>query len=221
MISDYDIRSVLRNSLFRGMERDFFRKYYNSKQIYIAKEGEIIYKSGDKPDYLYLIVQGEVSIKFSSTKQIINRYLYDFFGEDEILKSDKRISSAVAMNDTIIYKLSYELLHELCLTNIRINRNLKNIYDSGEEKNKENDIENYIEPLSVTDQNEVIDITLELEDETKESFTKLSEEELDLLLEKQRSQQAFKKVMKKVGKVDENEELKDFSDLDDWQFQTN
>lgn len=220
MISDYNIRSVLRNSLFRGMDKQFFKRFYNSKDFYIAKEGEIIYSAGDKSSYLYLIVQGEIRIKVSSTKQIISRYLYDFFGESEILQSTNRISSAVAMNDTILYKVTSELINELCLSNIKLGRNLKNVHEPGEALNNKSASEEIVYQLPV-EQPQEIDLTLSLEEFSDEITKELTDDELDKILEKQKAQQQFVKVMKKVGKVEgadliNQELLTDFSNSDKW-----
>lgn len=220
MISDYNIRSVLRNSLFRGMDKQFFKRYYNSKDFYIAKEGEIIYSGGDESSYLYLIVQGEVRIKVSSTKQIISRYLYDFFGEPEILQSTNRISSAVAMNDTILYKVTSELINELCMSNIKLGRNLQNVHESGEARNNKSAPEEIVYQLPVEQPHE-IDLTLSLEEMSDEITKELTDDELDKILEKQKAQQQFVKVMKKVGKLEgadliNQELLTDFSNSDKW-----
>lgn len=220
MISEYNIRSVLRNSLFRGMDKQFFKRYYNSKDFYIAKEGEIIYSGGDESSYLYLIVQGEVRIKVSSTKQIISRYLYDFFGESEILHSTKRNSSAVAMNDTILYKVTSELINELCISNIKLGRNLKNVQENVESVNKEAASDEIVYQLPV-EQPQEIDLTLSLEEISNDLTKELSDDELDKILEKQKAQQQFVNVMKKVGKVEgadllNQELLDDFSDSKKW-----
>ena len=111
MIADQNIRSVLKNSLFKGVDASCFKWHYNSKNFFLAKEGDIIYATGEESDFLYLIIQGEIKIKVSSKKQFINRYLFDFFGDNEILKSSKRESSAMALQETLIYKISSELLH--------------------------------------------------------------------------------------------------------------
>lgn len=223
MISEYNFRTVLRNNLFKGMDQSDLKKYYNPKNFYIAKDGEIIYTNGEESSFLYLIIQGEIRIKVSGKKELVNRYLYDFFGEYEILQASKRKSSAVAMTETILYKIDFELLHELCLAFIRINRNLKNRYESEDKIQFGSNINEGT--LTITTIEEITDNELIIPDELyhNEISTELSEDELNAILEKQKTQQEFKSVMKNVGKIENNEELTkeilgDLSDSDEWRL---
>jgi len=220
IISEYNSKSVFRNNLFKGMDQYSLKKYYNPKNVYIAKEGEIIYTNGEDSTFLYLIIQGEIRIKVSGKKELVNRYLYDFFGELEILQAGKRKSCAVAMTETILYKIDFELLHELCLAFIRINRNLKNRYEPDE--NAQPDTKLTGNTLSIPDIEEMSGNELIIPDElyNDELSTELSEDELNAILDKQKTHQEFKNVMKKVGKIENNEELTkeilgDLSDSDE------
>lgn len=220
MISEYNFRTVLRNNLFKGMDHYSLKKYYNPKYFYIAKDGEIIYTNGEESSFLYLIIQGEIRIKVSGKKELANRYLYDFFGEYEILQASKRKSCAVAMTETILYKIDFDLLHKLCLSFIRINRNLRNRYESEAKVQSGsyiNDGTLTIPTVEEITENELI-IPVELYHD--EMSTELSEDELNAILEKQKTQQEFKSVMKNVGKIENNEELSkeilgDLSDSDE------
>lgn len=219
MVSDYNIKSVLRNTLFKGVSEHFFKRFYNQKNFIISKEGEIIYSPQEDSAFLYLIVQGEIKIKYSGQKQLVNKYLYDFFGETEIRKGIKRISSAVANTNCILYRISFDELQTLCTGNITINKNLKNKNDINEPEQTEFIWSQLDIPLS--ESNDLDELDLDLTDQADETFTEVSEEELESILAKQKSQQEFKKVMKKVGKVEGNEYLKNellegFSDMDEW-----
>lgn len=225
MIFDDSIDSVLKNSLFKGLDRSCFKKYFNYKNFYIAKEGEIIYSNDDESLFLYLIIQGEVKIKLTGIKKFIDRYLFDYFGEIEILKSTKRISSALAMKDTLIYKIDSKVLMELCLSNSRIKGNLENKYTGDDEElEKEKLSEEMILPLPVLDDQPVIEeLIMSNEIINNKLNTELSEEELDFILMKQKSQKQFKIVMKQVGKINGDEKLKteilqDSSDSSEWQI---
>ena len=63
---------------------------------------------------------------------------------------------------------------------------------------------------------------LSKKEKKKEPVTEISEEELDLIVQNLKCHQEFKSVMKKVGKVDGDEYLKqeliEDSDSDEWQF---
>lgn len=223
MISEYNVKSVLRNNLFKGVPDYFIKKFYNLRNFKIVKEGTIIYSPDDESNYLYLIVQGEVKIKYSKQKQLINKYLYDFFGETEIRTSTKRISSSVAITDCILYLISFDELHALCSGNLTISKNLKNISDIAEPEQSDFIYSELSLPISGDD--ELIDLDIELSELEipEEKFSEISEHDLDLILEKQKIQQEFVNVMKKVGKVADNDYLKqellgDIGDPDEWRL---
>ncbi|MDR3626853.1 MAG: cyclic nucleotide-binding domain-containing protein, partial [Ignavibacteriaceae bacterium] len=80
------------------------------------KEGDIIFQSGDKSDYLYLILDGEVKLKINSpgsNSTIREKEKNDFFGDFEVLDGTPRKSSAVANTDCVLYKLSQKELLDL------------------------------------------------------------------------------------------------------------
>lgn len=222
MIFDYSNRSVLRNSLFKGLDKSCFNKYFNTKNFYVAKEGEIIYTNGDESAFLYLIIGGEIKIKLWGKKEFVNRYLFDFFGEYEILQSTKRRSSAMAMKDTLIYKIKSELLRKLCSANTKISSNLKGKYEIDNTKLGEALDDEIILPLPIDEIHPENESILSNNEIKKEPVTEISEAELDLIVQNLKSHQEFKSVMKKVGKVDGDEYLKqeliEDSDSDEWQF---
>ena len=67
-----------------------------------------------------------------------------------------------------------------------------------------------------------IDVILSEEEIKNELVTEVSEDELDLIVQDLKSKQEFKNVMKKVGKVDGDENLKkeliEDADSEEWQF---
>lgn len=224
MVLEYNFKSILRNNLFKGVPDHFVKRFYNLRNFEATKEGTIIYSPQEEASFLYLIVQGEVKIKYTGQKQLINKYLYDFFGETEIRRSTKRISSAVANTDCMLYKISFDELHTLCSGNITVNRNLKNISDIDENEQSDFIYSELGLPLSTEDINEFeLDIS-ELDKHT-EVFSDVSEAELESIIEKQKEQQEFRNVMKKVGNLESDESLKqellgdlDLSDSDEWRL---
>lgn len=222
MIADQNIQSVMKNSLLQGVEKSFLKKYYSSRNFFVAQKGDIIYAAGEESLYLYLIIQGEIKIKLANKKIFISRYLFDFFGDFEILKSSKRESSAMAIQETLIYKIDSDLLHKMCLLNSRINSNLNGKYESDNSEEFQNPLEEDLLAPVLSEGQENADVILSEEDIKKEIVTYLSEDELDLIVQDLKSKQEFKSVMKKVGKLNGDEKLKkefiDDSDSEVWQF---
>jgi hypothetical protein len=119
---------LMANTLFEGVEQSVVNSAFNSKNIRERKEGELIYKQGDESGYLYLILQGEVKIKFydeSPGSSLIRKSKNEFFGHTEMLNGIARNSSAVADTDCVLYMIDRNELYDLTSVNNRIYKNLK------------------------------------------------------------------------------------------------
>lgn len=133
MFQNKNIRALLANQLFNGIDTSTITSYFNSKNLRTEKEGSIIYKSGDEILDLFLVIKGEVKIKFSNSPSnaLITKSENEFFGEAEILRGTSRNSSALAITDSVLYIIGKDELHELVQGNEKIYRNLKGKdYDS-------------------------------------------------------------------------------------------
>ena len=145
------VKMVGSNTLFKGISKDFLKSFVKPKNYYGVKEGTIIYSKGDDSTNLYLIVEGEVKIKFCDKNKIEHKFITDFFGEEEILNKEIRASHAVANHDCILYKIGAEELNNLTKLNRHLADNLSNHnasknqdlipgshkYDEGESLNRE------------------------------------------------------------------------------------
>ena len=122
------LRLLKTNGLFKGVSELVFKPYLKPKYFFEVKEGEIIYVCGDETSELFLIVEGEVKIKFScngnGSGNVKHKYLSDFFGDEEILKGSERTSSAVANTDCVLFRISSTELKQLSSSNKKIADNL-------------------------------------------------------------------------------------------------
>lgn len=138
------IKMVGSNTLFKGVSKDFLKTFVRPKNYFGVKEGTIIYSKGDESTDLYLIVEGEVKIKFCDKNKVEHRFITDFFGENELLINDKRLSHAVANLDSILYSIKSEELQNLIQQHSKIGENLneknnnKDSYDFTSQPESEN-----------------------------------------------------------------------------------
>ena len=107
------VKMVGSNTLFKGISKEFLKTFIRPKNYFGVKEGTIIYNRGDESTDLYLIVEGEVKIKFCDSNKVEYRFITDFFGENEILNNSERTSYAVANHDCILYSIKAEELKSL------------------------------------------------------------------------------------------------------------
>ena len=127
MAQHKNLPSIFENKLFTGLEEKQINLKISSKEFIEFKEGDIIFKSGDKSEYLYLIVDGEAKIKLPGQRRlplIDQKGINEFFGEKELIEKTDRKSSAIANKDTILYPIPNDKLIELANKNKKIKLNL-------------------------------------------------------------------------------------------------
>lgn len=126
MIVDQDLTKLLKkNNFFQNVDPTFIDSFIKPKNFFLAKEGTLLYTYSDESTTLYLIVEGEVKIKFATGKLVEFRYLLDFFGEKEILENSNRISAAIANKDSVLYSIQLDELNSLIDKYPVISENLK------------------------------------------------------------------------------------------------
>jgi signal-transduction protein with cAMP-binding, CBS, and nucleotidyltransferase domain len=126
-----ELQNVLfANTLFNGIPREKVKTCIKTKNYFKVDDGDIIYSSNDPSTEIYLIVEGEIKVKFTDKKDIDYKYLSDFFGEIEIQQKQKRTSSAIANKKSILYRISLSELNSLIKTDSRIGDNFRGIKSS-------------------------------------------------------------------------------------------
>jgi len=118
-------KSIQDNKLFTGVNKASLNSFFDQKEIKEAKEGEILYKTGDESNAVYMIIKGEIRVKFPANNYLSNKIFNDFFGEKEIVDRTRRISSAVAFSRTVYYKIDRVAFNSLIAKNSTIGNNLK------------------------------------------------------------------------------------------------
>jgi len=119
------IQDIKNNKLFTGIKESVLSSFFDQKEIKEAREGEIIYKTGDQSNAIYLIIKGDIRVKFSANNYVSNRIFNDFFGEKELIDETRRISSAVAFSKLIYYRLDRAVFKSIVTKNPVIDNNLK------------------------------------------------------------------------------------------------
>lgn len=113
-----------KNKIFEGISIDSTGIDFNQEGVKIFKEGDIIFQKGDRPEFMYLILQGKVKIKFSERSILLNKSDFDFFGEKEITDNTQRISSAVADTNCTFYCIAPHLVNKLLARDKTISDNI-------------------------------------------------------------------------------------------------
>ena len=128
MIVDQDLLKLVKtNEMFKAVPESFLKSFIKPKNFVFVKEGTLIYSFDDESNDFYLIVEGEVKMKFCDQNNIERRYLLDFFGEKEILDGSNRASFVIAEKDCTLYKIDAETFKDLMVTNETIADNINKV----------------------------------------------------------------------------------------------
>ena len=180
-------RLIKINTLYKGVPETYLKLSLMPKKFIKVEDGKILYSCNEEASEIYLVIEGEVKIKFRKEKIIEFKILFDFFGEAEILEESKRFSSAVANRDCVLYKMSIAELKDLCEGNKSVIANL-NKKDQQEIKEfpggETPDLDLVLDADNPTGEIEIIDFDQEKEEEMLKEH---SEEDLNIILEKRKS----------------------------------
>ena len=131
-------KEITLNKFFTGINESAISKIFKQENFKEVSEGEIIYQTGDEAKYFYLLLRGDVKIKFPSQHYISNKIFNDFFGEKEITDNIRRISSAVADTRCLLYLIEKEILKSLIEKSQTLKRNLETYGDLELPENQSN-----------------------------------------------------------------------------------
>ncbi len=139
------LASLKLNLLFKDIKDLDILFSSKSENLIETNEGDIIYEIGNSAEEIFLIINGNIKIKYRDPiegKKILHKSVNEFFGEIEILQTTSRTSSAVAESNCVLYKLKRQELNKLIEKNRIIYNNLQSI------ENKEINVESPTNNLS-------------------------------------------------------------------------
>ena len=154
------------NILFEGVNPKILQSFTNPKNTIGKIEGAVIYQKGDVTEYIYLLIEGLVKLKYTEpdgTNIYINKSENSFFGETELLGKTQRKSSAVADTDCRMYTFNLSEFKILIKKDKQI---LKNLY-----KNKTFD---FLEEDFIESTKELLDPETDFADLIKTTTEKLA-----------------------------------------------
>jgi len=119
-------KEIKLNKFFAGVNESVINTLFNPEYFKDVKEGNIIFETGDSADCLYLLIRGDVKIKFPSRHYLSNKIFNDFFGEKELVEKTRRISSAVANSKCLLYLIDEKIFDPLLSKSEVIKNNIDN-----------------------------------------------------------------------------------------------
>ncbi len=99
-------QSVRKLSFFSELAPKEVRSLIDSIEEVALKSGEVLFKEGDEGNAAYIIKSGKIHIRTENPKKLISILKPgDILGEIAIFKKQKRLASAIAPEETIVYRI--------------------------------------------------------------------------------------------------------------------
>ncbi len=233
MALERNINQIFDNKLFENCRNLIPRFGLSNKNFTEFKEGGVIFQIGDSSNFVYLVISGDVKIKYRNINRVLIKSNNDFFGNLEITAGTSRFSAAVAMNDCVLYRMDKNTFKKLSSSVARIRANIhevekNDLKEDGESRAKP-DLPSMLDlnraPIKLNIfkrkkeevlENEEIETLLEEEEaktKSKESEVEQEIPDLDATIEEAKSERPEDESLKK-------ELLGDSEDSINWNFLT-
>ena len=137
MFSTKKQSDVFLNKLFANADKKEIKFKFSPNKLITFKEGDIVFKKGDKTNYVYLIMEGDVKLKIPNppfAPKIQFKYKNDFFGEKEVLEKSERKTSCVAEKACQLYPITNNELQKLISSSTTVKDNLEMVTIASEGK---------------------------------------------------------------------------------------
>ena len=115
-MNQQSIFSLMNNNLLKNTQNNNLSIGTQIGRLKIVNSGDILYRSGDSADAIYLILNGKVNLikKGSDGKsQSVVFSENDFFGAKELFSNIDRCTTTVSLMDTCLVELSKEEVNYL------------------------------------------------------------------------------------------------------------
>jgi CRP-like cAMP-binding protein len=107
----------------------------NQTQLHLYDEGSTIFKQGDSPEALYVILDGEVAIKykaglFKKTNTLDHLGPGHFFGEMALIAGSRRTATATTVKPTKLFVLNRSVIDEVLMQNDQFREHIRAVAET-------------------------------------------------------------------------------------------
>jgi CRP-like cAMP-binding protein len=113
------IRELNKNPWFQALSPEHLQKVTEMAHLRKTKTGEILFREGDKEDYLYIVIDGRVAvdifIPYRGKVRLYTAEPWDVFGWSSVTPtSHQRTARAIAVVDSLIVGIDSARLRDAC-----------------------------------------------------------------------------------------------------------
>lgn len=126
------IEAISKVPLFSGLDDKGLEQVSQAAQVIVANQGKTIIKQGDRDRSMFIILDGKVRVFTydNEGKQIQLAILSEnqFFGEISLLSGVPRTATVQAVEETLLCKLKFAAIREICQSSPLIKATLEQYY---------------------------------------------------------------------------------------------
>ena len=105
------VDAISRHEVFSGFSQKEKEQLTSLVSFKAAKKNETIFEIGDKPDHIFFLLEGLLSLNFPDRSQL-NLLPYELIGEIGVLNDDFRLGKLVAVEDSQMIAISTRTLFD-------------------------------------------------------------------------------------------------------------
>ncbi|MFZ9887886.1 MAG: cyclic nucleotide-binding domain-containing protein [Myxococcota bacterium] len=131
-MAEVEVEDLSPIPLLSDLPRDAFIALTERMQLHHAQEGEVLISEGDHAASMFIVVQGTVKVmrNIAPGHEVTLAELSDgaFFGEMALLSDAPRTASVVALQDSMLFEVSRDLMNEISLQYPGVREVLRDFY---------------------------------------------------------------------------------------------
>jgi CRP-like cAMP-binding protein len=105
---------IQQTDLFRGMNKEFLKKVYDTAVKESLEEGKTLFLEGDKAKYFYILLKGRVKLAVGEIRQLVHvvEHPGEAFGWSSLVGRELYSATAKCMADTKLLKFEEKEFRE-------------------------------------------------------------------------------------------------------------
>jgi len=98
--------------LFWGMNQDAVKKVMSIAEKVSFNEGDVLFRDGDEPRYLYILVKGEIKLVIGETGKLVytGARIGEAFGWSALIDRKEYSATAIASESTVLLRIDRDHL---------------------------------------------------------------------------------------------------------------
>lgn len=106
---------IKQSDLFWGMNQDAIKKVMSIAEKVSFDQGDVLFRDGDDPEYLYILVKGQVKLVLGETGKLVytGSRIGEAFGWSALIDRKEYSATAITSEPTVLLRIERDRLLEI------------------------------------------------------------------------------------------------------------